>query len=133
MEVVLCRRCGRPLRAEESRRNKIGKRCARMEELEKANSSPGKIEDELAFLKIEIKMLKRQINALKLTGVKSTEAIERIKQDIIPEASWEGKMKVAIKKELKSIFSDPDWKDKLLHSVDDVNEIREPPKIEEVN
>ena len=128
-----CERCGRVLRSEASIERGMGLRCARITELEKESKLPTKVEETLDFLKMEVKMLKRQISELKVSGVKSTEAIERIRQDVIPKTSWEGKMKVAIKKELKAIFSDPNWKDKLLHSVDEQDSIREPPKIEEVN
>lgn len=133
--MVNCERCGRPLRSKASieREPPMGDRCARMAKLEKDSKLPAKVQDDLTFLKMEIKMLKRQIKALTVSGVKSVEAIERIKQDVIPRTSWEGEMKVAIKKELKSMFSDPDWKDKILHSVDEQDSIREPPKAEEVN
>lgn len=131
-----CKRCGRELHSKKSIKRGMGIRCARITELEK----PSEVETikakhvyDIHFLKMEVKTLKRQVKALTVTGVKSTEAIERIKQDIVPKTSWEGKMKVAVKKELKAIFSDPDWKHKLLHSVDEQDTIREPSKVKEVN
>ena len=128
-----CKRCGRELHSKESIERGMGLRCARITELEKNFKHTAKVEETLAFLKMEITMIKREIKSLKSSTIKQDVSIERIKQDIVPKTSWEGKMKVAVKKELKAIFSDPDWKHKLLHSVDEQDTIREPSKVKEVN
>lgn len=124
-----CKRCGRKLISKESVERGYGRTCYRIHLLQKEKQTATKVEDDVAFLKMEIKMLKNQIKTLKITGVKSTEAIERIKKDHEEkEATDEDRLKGLICRELKSIFSDPDWRSKILHSPDEMNEIREPPK-----
>ena len=118
-----CQRCGRKLTNPKSISLGYGSKCYRIIQLQKPVEEY--TTDVLSFLKMEVKMLKRQIKELKISGVKHDVAIERINREVVTKNSWEGKMKVAIKAELKSIFSDPDWKSKLLTNVNDLNAIRE--------
>ena len=117
-----CQRCGRKLTNPKSIALGYGPKCYRMLQWDKPVVDT---KDEITFLKMEVKMLKRQIKELKISGVKHDVAIERIERDVIPISTLEGKLKVAVSKELKSIFSDPDWKAKLLINVNDLNIVRE--------
>ena len=134
-----CRRCGRPLRAEQSIKDGIGKRCARMEELEKQREQPSQDYQDLLQkwnqLSLKVSTLENKVRRLQSTGVKA-EPIERITPEgPAPAPTQEDHLKALIHQELRSIFTDqegkfdPDWKAKVLHSPDDLNEIREPPEV----
>lgn len=142
VDTVICRRCGKPLRAEQSRKDGIGARCARMEAFEQERQQADPYEQLLQKwnqLSLKVSTLERKLSKLIATGVKA-EAIERIsKAEIEAEPTQEAHLKSLIHQELASIFKNedgsfnPDWKTKILHSYDETDEIREPPKEVSVN
>ena len=78
-EIVKCKRCGRKLTSEESIKRGYGMTCYRIIQLQNQETKP-ETNQELAFLKCEIKMLKRMFKQIKTSGV-IIDPIERIKQD----------------------------------------------------
>ena len=117
-----CQRCGRELTNPKSIALRYGPKCYRILQWERPVVDT---KDEIIFLKMEVKMLKRQIKELKISGVKHDVAIERINHESRPLSSQKQMICGLIHKELKSIFSDPDWKAKLLINVNDLNIVRE--------
>jgi len=109
-----CLRCGKKLTSEESIMRGYGEKCYRIVNLQK---SAVDTTTDIKFLKMEISMLKRQISELKVSGVKHDVAIERISQEKVNRTDPEFIEMGAVVKEMKSIFSDPDWKNKLLRKV----------------
>jgi hypothetical protein len=79
--VVLCKRCGRVLKAARSIKLGYGPTCYK-----KVNTqaNPINLEEEIRFLKIEIKTLKKLLNELRVPQVISTEGspIVRIKNEL---------------------------------------------------
>ena len=139
-----CQRCGRELKSQESRDRVIdgkkgwGKVCYRITELEKVGMEEV---DELAELKtkwsqlsLKYSVLERKLNKLISSGIQTSDPIERIKRTDKIVSTEEGKLKVLIHQELRDIFTDkdgnfdPKWKVKILHSADEIEEVREPPK-----
>ena len=109
-----CLRCGRKLTSEKSIALGYGSKCYRITLLQKP------VEDtnsDISFLKMEITMLKRQIKELKLSGVKHDVAIERIVNTTVSKNDPEFVEMGQVVREMKSIFSDPEWKSKLLTKV----------------
>jgi len=119
-----CLRCGRQIKKKSSIERGYGERCFRIVNLQKPAVDT---ESEISFLKMEITMLKRQIKELKVSGVQRDVEIVRIQKKAGQVSSEELKLKGMIHQELISIFSDPDWKAKLLVNVNDLNTTREVP------
>ena len=104
--VVLCKRCGRPLRSAKSIKLGYGPTCYR---LSKIQDNPFNIEQEITFLKIEIKTLKKLLRELKTVNLSSGQSpsIIRINRDYKrPEQDQsKGQMREVLQ-ELKSCFQD---------------------------
>ena len=112
--MVKCQRCGRELTNPKSIELGYGSKCYRIIQLQKPVEYTN---DTLSFLKMEVSMLKRQIKELKINGITHGFAIERIiKTKVSKDDPTFMEMGVVVK-EMKSIFADPNWKDKLLTKV----------------
>lgn len=105
MEVFRCERCNHILRSAESIKRGYGKTCYRIVQLQEANKPEPEVNDEIAFLKMEIKTLKRMIRNIQVSGT-TAESIERIKKEVIriPDIIKEGFGNVV--KEMKTIFKE---------------------------
>ena len=79
--TVLCKRCGRVLKATKSIKLGYGPTCYKMIKNQDYNIN---LEEEVKFLKIEIKTLKKLLNELRLNQVLSTEGspIVRIRNEL---------------------------------------------------
>jgi len=66
-EIVLCKRCNRPITGELSISRGYGYRCWRVHQLEKKNPKPSP--DRITILEEEIKNLKREVQGLKISTV----------------------------------------------------------------
>ncbi len=77
-----CKRCGKELRSAESIKRGMGKTCWRISQLQQVKQPEVKpeINQEIAFLKCEIKTLKRMIKNIQINGSRA-KPIERIKFD----------------------------------------------------
>ena len=138
-----CERCGRPLTSKVSIERGMGLKCARITELEKQSKNENQelveLKQKWNQLSLKFSLLEKKVNRLIKSGVKSTEVIERIKEKVEAAPTEEGRLKGLIHEELVSIFRNkdgsfnPDWKSKILHKTDEINEIREPPSLKEVN
>ena len=105
MEIVRCKRCNAILKAEKSRKLGYGRTCYRIVQLQETNKPNPKINNEIAFLKMEIKQLKRMIRNIQVNG-KTIESIESIKKEVItiPDILKQGFSNVV--KEMKTIFTE---------------------------
>ncbi|HDZ18120.1 hypothetical protein LCGC14_1110460 [marine sediment metagenome] len=123
-----CKRCGKELRSVESVKRGFGATCYRIFKLQEANNSEVKpeINQEIAFLKMEIKMLKRMIRNIHVKGI--VEPIERIKQDNQrPERTENTGNMTSVVKEMKKIFTENfNYRD-ILKSVNPIEEPVIPP------
>ncbi|MFX0011241.1 MAG: DUF6011 domain-containing protein [Candidatus Hermodarchaeota archaeon] len=104
--VVLCKRCGRPLRSAKSIKLGYGPTCYR---LSKTQDNSFNIEQEITFLKIELKTLKKLLRELKTVNLSSSQSspIIRINREMKrPEQNQsKGRMKEVVQ-ELKSCFQE---------------------------
>ena len=103
-----CKRCGKELRSQESIKRGYGKTCYRIVQLQEVKESEvkPKINQEIAFLKMEIKMLKRMMKQIKTNGVK-VESIERIKpEESRPERTENKNNMSGVITEMKEIFNE---------------------------
>ena len=104
--VVLCKRCGRPLRSEKSIKLGYGPTCYR---LSKTQDNPFNIKQEIEFLKIELKTLKKLLRELKTVNLSSGQSspIIRInREEKRPEQNQsKGQMREVLQ-ELKNCFQD---------------------------
>ena len=128
MDEVRCKRCNAILKAKKSIELGYGRTCYRIHMLEEANKPEPEINTEIAFLKMEIKTLKRMIRNIQVNG-KTIESIERIKKDVseIPDIIKKGFAGVV--KEMKTIFHETFHYTDFLKPIDANQEIIEPPKI----
>jgi len=124
-----CKRCGRILKSPESIKRGYDKTCARIVELQKANKSEPEINSEIAFLKCEIKTLKRMFKQIQVNGVR-IDPIERLRQNR-PEQEVSGnKAKFGnVIAELKKKFLTVENAYDLLSPVDGITTIITPPEI----
>ncbi|MFW9825343.1 MAG: DUF6011 domain-containing protein [Candidatus Thorarchaeota archaeon] len=104
--VILCKRCGRVLKSVKSIKLGFGPTCYR---ISKFHDNPviGNLHEEIKFLKIEIKMVKKILRELKANQFTSyqTPAIERIKkQDSSSERNTNKLQMTEVIQELKSRF-----------------------------
>ena len=104
-----CLRCNRILTSKESIKRKYGKTCFRIVNSQKPKQE---INETVEFMKLELKMLKRQINELKIHGIKQSDTIERLKQDKIQVQTVEKVNFSNVMSELKDIFNktNGNWK-----------------------
>jgi len=102
MTIVRCKRCNRVLTNPQSIKDGYGKKCLRMVKLaEVVKKEKSDFQEELDFLRMEIKFLKRQFATLKTSGVKAP-GIERIdRNEKRPEQTPMVVNMVLIIKELK--------------------------------
>ena len=126
-----CKRCGRVLKSEQSIKLGYGATCYRIFKLQEANKpevNPD-MNQEIAFLKMEIKTLKRMIRNIHVKGI--AEPIERIKHDNQrPERTEnEGNMSSVVK-EMKKIFTKDFNYHNILKSVNPIEIPMAPPIIE---
>ena len=102
--VFLCKRCGRVLKSAKSIKLGYGPTCYR---ITKFHDNPGNIHEEIKFLKIEIKMLKKSLRELKINEFPSyqTHPIEKIKkQERNPDRDTKKGEMTEVIQELKSRF-----------------------------
>jgi hypothetical protein len=100
-----CKRCGRVLKSPESIERGYGKTCYRIVQFQESTKPEVKTEinQEIAFLKLEIKTLKRMFKQIQIKG--TIEPIERIKRDDHrPERDSNKGNFAGVMKEMKSIF-----------------------------
>lgn len=121
-----CKRCGRVLTSRKSIELGYGKVCYRIHLLEEANKSEPEVNQEIAFLKMEIKTLKRMIKNIQVRGT-TVESIKRIRKDVesIPSIIKEGFADVV--KEMKSIFKENFYYKDYLKPVNPIEEPVDPP------
>lgn len=108
MSEIRCKLCNRILRSEESIKLGYGKTCYRIMKLNQTKQ-PEDNSDDIMFLKMEVKMLKRQIGEIKRSGIKVVDKIERLKMTDNP---IKNEQKIQFNKcvsELKEIFNMEDW------------------------
>lgn len=108
MSEVRCIRCNRILRSKESIKLGYGKTCYRITKLQEKDK-PNSQSDDILFLKMEVKMLKRQIGEIKRSGIKVVDRIERIKITENPITNERKNQFNKCMSELKGIFSMEDW------------------------
>ncbi|MHA2282148.1 MAG: DUF6011 domain-containing protein [Promethearchaeota archaeon] len=102
--VFLCKRCGRVLKSAKSIKLGYGPTCYR---ISKFQDNPVNIREEIKFLKIEIKMLKKTFRELKVNEFASyqTPPIEKIKkQERSPKRDTNKVQMTEVIQELKSRF-----------------------------
>lgn len=132
-EIVRCKRCGHTLTSPESIKRGYGKTCARIVKLQEANKPEVKpeVNQEIAFLKLEIKTLKRMFKQIQLKG--SIEPIERIKRSR-PEQKLNGNEANfgSVMKEMKEIFSNINNVFEYLKPVNPIEEPIAPPVVVEI-
>lgn len=127
-EIVRCKRCNHVLKSTESIKRGYGRVCYRIVQLQEANKPEVKLEtnQEIAFLKCEIKTLKMMIRNIQVKG--AINPIERIKRNR-PEQKTDGNEsnygKVMI--EMKDVFSKMKNGYKHLKSVNSIEMSIEPP------
>lgn len=109
-----CLRCGRPLTSEKSKSLGYGQKCYRIISLSKPVNDT---KDDISFLKMEIKLIKREISKLNSGVIHHDIDIKRIKENVEPVRTSQQQLKGLIHQELKTIFNDPNWKQKILTSV----------------
>ena len=107
--VVLCKRCGRPLRSAKSIKLGYGPTCYR---LSKNQDNLINIEQEITFLKIELKTLKKLLRDLRSTSIIASQhsptiGITRIKceENNLERDEHRGLMRDVLK-ELKNCFQE---------------------------
>lgn len=125
-----CKRCGRILKNPESVKLGYGKTCYRIVQLQETIEPEVKpeVNQEIAFLKIEIKTLKRMFKQIQIKG--TIEPIERIKRDDHrPERDSNKGNFAGVMKEMKEMFSKIESVYELLTPVNGRNEIEAPPLI----
>jgi hypothetical protein len=102
--VFLCKRCGRVLKSAKSIKLGYGPTCYR---ISKFHDDPVNVNEEIKFLKIEIKMLKKTLRELKVNEFSTyqTPIIERIKkQERSTETDTNKGQMTKVIQELKSRF-----------------------------
>lgn len=100
-----CKRCGRALKSIESVKRGYGATCYRIFKLQEKPEPEVKpeVNSEIAFLKLEIKTLKRMFRNIQIKG--TIEPIERIKRDDHrPERDSNKGNFAGVMTEMKSIF-----------------------------
>ena len=101
-ERIVCKRCGRPLYNEVSKKRGYGAKCYKIIQLQKKTPESENFKSDMDFMKMEIKFLKRQLNEIKNRGFSNVEAIERLKIETEkPEQEPNQINMVVIIKELK--------------------------------
>lgn len=106
--VVLCKRCGRVLKATRSIKLGYGPTCYNKI---KNQENHVNLEEEVRFLKIEIKTLKKLLNELRVNQVISTEVspIKRIRSEVRVQENDDRKCQMReVLLELKSRFQSCD-------------------------
>lgn len=131
-----CKRCGRVLTNPESIERKYGSTCWNIVQLQKKNENltPDRnFEQELEFLKYEIRFLKRQLKEIKQnSSIINVEPIDRIKHDKErPERANNEINLFLVVKELKIIFEDKEIFDyhQILSPIEPTTKIESPPEI----
>lgn len=121
-----CKMCGRKLTSKKSIELGFGATCYRIFKLQETNKPEPEVNIEIAFLKMEIKQLKRMIRNIQVNG--ATIPIERIKQNrseqrISGNQNNYGKVMI----EMKDVFSKMKNGYKHLKSVNPIEMPIEPP------
>ncbi len=119
--VILCKRCGRVLKSAKSIKLGYGPTCYR---IRKVHDKPVNIHEEIKFLKIEIKMLKKIVRELKTNEFTSYQISpkEKIrKQEWSPGRDTNKNLMTDVIQELKSRFQ---------HCNGDVKSLLKPIQIE---
>ena len=134
MENIKCKLCNRVLTNPESIKLGYGKKCYRVFQLQQSALQEAneliEMKQKWSQLSLKCSVLERKLNNILASGIQTNNPIERVKRPEKFVSTEEDRLKVLIHQELKSIFTnkegnfDPNWKAKILHSVD---EIREPP------
>ncbi|MFX0081584.1 MAG: DUF6011 domain-containing protein [Candidatus Hodarchaeota archaeon] len=104
--VVLCKRCGRVLKSTKSIKLGYGPTCYRISKFHD-NAININIEEEIKFLKIEIKMLKKIIRDIKANNFTSNQSIPilRIKKEHSNlEKNRNKSQMIEVIQELKNLF-----------------------------
>jgi hypothetical protein len=107
--VILCKRCGRVLKSAKSIKLGYGPTCYRISKFHDNPVNPvnSNLHEEIKFLKIEIKMVKKILRELKANQFTSYQipAIERIKkQERSPERNTNKLQMTEVIQELKNCF-----------------------------
>lgn len=115
MEKITCKRCGRPLRSQDSIKRGYGPKCFKIIHIE-GKIQEEKITNEIDFLKCEINMIKRQLKQSQhATIVHESRPIERIKKnENRPEKNPSMENFSTVINELKTIFNQGDPKRMLI-------------------
>lgn len=103
-----CKKCGKKLTNPVSIERGYGNTCFRSIQLQKSNETEinSEVNQEIAFLKCEIKTLKRMIRNIQVNGIK-TETIKRIKrEEQRPERNTNKGNMVGLVEEMKIIFTE---------------------------
>lgn len=109
--MVKCLRCNRKLTNKESIKIGYGKKCFKIMELSKKDYS---IKDTIEFMKFEINQLKKQVNNLKIHGIKQKDTIERLKQEKKVITNKQQVKMISCVSELKDIFTKTNGNIKLI-------------------
>ena len=132
-EIVRCERCNTILRSAESIKRGMGKTCARIVKLQQANKPKvePEVNQEIAFIKMEIKHLKRMFKQIQTNG--TVIGIERIKQPN-PEQKVNGNEANfgSVIAEMKGIFSNIESVYEYLKPVNPIEEPMIPPMVIQV-
>ncbi len=132
-EIIKCKRCNRILTSKESIERGYGGKCFRIIQLQKNDMNR---DQDIQFLKSEVKFLKRQLKELKQNNfVSNIDPIERIKQDQHRPERDQFKIEFnVVVKELKIIFQGENFNyHKILKPIESITEIEIPPEIELIN
>ena len=122
-----CKRCNRVLKNPKSIELGYGKTCYRIVKLQENNKPEVKIDD-IAFLRMEINTLKRQIREIRISGIKTVESIERIKIHDNPIRNEQEIRFFGCVRELKGIFNTDKWDYRnVLVPIDPIETIQSPP------
>ncbi|MBA7613598.1 hypothetical protein ES703_20849 [subsurface metagenome] len=121
---VRCKRCNRVLKNPKSIELGYGKTCYRIVQMNKVENPI----DDIAFLRMEINALKRQIREIRVNGIKTIDKIERIKIDTKPKRNEQEIRFFGCVRELKGIFNMDNWDYRnVLAPINPIESIEMPP------